>query len=128
MGANDHSPDAGGPTVGLCAGMRCAALWCRHETDTPGDVFDADGPSRIREVVRTTRGAVLVRLPCVGSCSAGPVVAVGYRAADCAGPVAAFWVGCADTPQTYSALVEWVAAGDWSHGPAQAPPSLRRSS
>ncbi|MBC2644357.1 MULTISPECIES: hypothetical protein [unclassified Rhodococcus (in: high G+C Gram-positive bacteria)] len=125
MVARTDPADEGGPTVGLCAGMRCAALWRRRGDESTSDVFRAEGPERIRNLIRTTKGGVLVRLPCMGSCSQGPVVGVAYRPAHSATPEGATWIACADAPRTYSALVEWVAA-DWSRGPVTAPPSLRR--
>ena len=126
MGALTGSSDKGGPTVGLCAGMRCAALWLRHGAESEHDVFCAEGPAGIRNLIRTTEGGVLVRLPCVGSCSNGPTVGVAYRPAHSPTPTGAFWITCADTPQTYCAIMEWVA-DDWSQGPAAVPPSLRQS-
>ncbi|WAM19438.1 hypothetical protein [Rhodococcus sp. JS3073] len=125
MGARTDPSDEGGPTVGLCAGMRCAALWRRHSAESTSDVFCTEGPARIRNLIRATKGGVLVRLPCMGSCSDGPMVGVAYRPAHSATSEGATWIACADTPRTYSALVEWVA-GDWSRGPVTAPQSLRR--
>ena len=36
-------------------------------------------------------------------------------------PPGAFWITCADTPWTYSALMKWVA-DDWSQGSVAVPP------
>lgn len=62
-------------TVLFCDGHRCAAL--RHRTDTGS----ADGEAAtllgvLREAVRGTRYAVLIRSECLRACTRAPAVAV----------------------------------------------------
>ncbi|WP_124390592.1 hypothetical protein [Rhodococcus wratislaviensis] len=51
------------------------------------------------------------------------MVGVAYRTAHSATSASEFWKACADTPRTYSAIMEWVA-DDWSQGPATVPAPL----
>ena len=87
--------DAAGGVVAVCGGRRCAALWLRHSQPGIG-LFDAPGPATLRDLVRTSRGAVLVRTGCVGRCHAGPVVAVADRAAGSTLATGLRWVEQAD--------------------------------
>lgn len=61
---------AGGALLAVCGGYRCAGL---HR----GLVGEDDGLEDLRSAVRSTTGAVLLLMPCMDSCSHGPVVGVG---------------------------------------------------
>ena len=66
---------ATGATVVLCGGHRCAAL--RHRTDTGADEGEASTlADLLREWVRRSRHAVLIRSECLGVCARAPAVVV----------------------------------------------------
>lgn len=114
--------DHGGPLVGLCTGHRCAGLWARH-TPQPEGFFDPPGPAAVREAVRTSRGAVLMSLPCPGACARAPWAVVAHRAAGTTQGTVPVWVPTLDAPVRLAALLGWITA-DWEHGPAAVPAEL----
>ncbi|MEU4689853.1 (2Fe-2S) ferredoxin domain-containing protein [Actinoplanes sp. NPDC023714] len=87
-------------TVLLCSGHRCTAL--RHRTDTGRD---ADLLEALRETVRRTRHAVLVRSECLGACTHAPAVAVIADAPPGAGRL----FGPVESPAQVGRLLETVA-------------------
>ncbi|CAN5258773.1 hypothetical protein BH24ACT9_BH24ACT9_11600 [soil metagenome] len=71
--------DPGGPLGMVCLGHRCAALHTLAQ-----EVRAEPGLPALTEVVRSTRGAILVTTGCVGHCELGAVVALGRRPASTA--------------------------------------------
>ncbi|MEU4563443.1 (2Fe-2S) ferredoxin domain-containing protein [Actinoplanes sp. NPDC023936] len=94
-------------TVLLCCGHRCAALG--HRTDTgvgAGEAATLLGV--LREAVRRTRNAVLVRSECLGACTVAPAVAVISGVPAGAGRL----FGPVESPAQVSRLLESVARAD----------------
>lgn len=106
-GQREGGTDPGGTVLAVCTGYRCAAL---HR----------DGLEDLRCAVRATGGAVMLLVPCMDSCSHGPVVAVGRRAPR-TGPgvrlaTAATVFGPVGDGPVRRELSDWVrsgAAGTW---------------
>lgn len=94
-------------TVLLCDGHRCAAL--HHRTDT------GEGPSllgALREVVRGTRHAVLIRSECLRTCARAPAVAVLRPGPVPGAPGAGTLFGPVEEPAQVRDLLDFVSRAD----------------
>lgn len=105
----DTTTDAAGPMVGLCEGQRCTALWLRTHGEAT-DVFDAPGSAAFRKAIGDTRGGVLIRLPCVGRCHDGPLIAAAHRTAGTTHATGTQWISSADDTRRIATLLAWIAA------------------
>jgi predicted metal-binding protein len=98
-------------TVLLCDGHRCAAL--RHRTDTGSAEGEAATLLRaLREVVRGTRHAVLIRSECLRVCTRAPAVALIRPDAVTGGPRRGSLFGPVENPAQVRHLLDSVSRAD----------------
>ncbi|WP_422771426.1 (2Fe-2S) ferredoxin domain-containing protein [Plantactinospora sp. WMMC1484] len=96
--------------VVLCDGHRCRALRARTEVGplgVGGDLFDV-----LREVVRGSRGAVLVRGQCLGACHRAPLVLLLRNAGPNGGDRRGLLVGPVERPEQVAEVVDLVRQAD----------------
>ncbi|WBB54709.1 hypothetical protein [Verrucosispora sp. WMMD573] len=99
MSANAHA----GVTVIYCDGHRCHALRRAGGSEAPADYVGA-----VREAVRSSRNAVLIRAGCLGACHRAPALlllssAAGGRPA---------LIGPIETPRHRQAVVDLIREAD----------------
>jgi hypothetical protein len=88
-----------GPLLVVCDGHRCRGLHALRRGE--------EGPwSVLREAVRRTRGAVLVRNPCLGPCHLGALAVLGWTRAEPGARTLA--LPAVDDPDRLEALAAWL--------------------
>ena len=94
-------------TVVICDGHRCRALQGRTDTGVAeGEAVTLLGA--LRQKVRATRRAVLIRSGCLGACDKAPVVLLSLRG----GPVEGQLFGPVEQPGQVRAVLNAVRADD----------------
>lgn len=124
-----EAADPGGPLVMVCAGQRCTTL---HDL---ARARSEPGLPALEATVRSTRGAILVTMGCVGQCELGAVVGLGRRPpSSSAAPTepagmlpfsGGVMLAGMDRAPRAEALRRWVEEGGYEVAPA--PEELSRS-
>lgn len=119
----EEDADPGGSLVMVCLGHRCTAL---H--DLAREVRSEPGLPALAATVRSTRGAILVTMGCVGHCELGAVVGLGRRPPASPAPQVApggrvpftggVMLAGMDRAPRAEALRRWVSDGGFEVAPA----------
>lgn len=95
--------------VVACGGQRCRVL---RQLQTTATTCGDGGTDLLRDAVRQRRNAVLISTGCLGACSHGSVVVVGWatrpHSASLSWSSPPIMVGLAERPQRTNDLARWI--------------------